>query len=151
MPTVSSTDFPARMELLHFEAGAAVVKPAGTNYQVKLAVPAGRAYGLVRATARKLWTVTSGGNFVAPIFGPPRIVQGRVRYLDATSMVVGCGFPVIVTLPASDSAFDLAGGALAVGALVNVTLLPGATFEAVAAPAPVSAAFVPVTGTAASA
>ena len=43
---------------------------------------------LVRVRARKVWTVPSGGLFVAPIFGPPRIVQGRVRALDEHEIVI---------------------------------------------------------------
>ena len=137
----SSTDFPSRGNLVRAEPGGVVFNPVSTNYEIKLASPApyagppaGRVDGRVRATARKLWTIASGGNFVAPIFGPPRIVQGRVRYLDQTTMVVQCGLSVIVSLPTSDSAFDLTSGPLALGALVNVTLLPGATFELVTAP-----------------
>ncbi len=137
----SSTDFPARGNLVRAEPGAVVLNPVSTNYEIKLTSPAdysgpvaGRVDGYVRATARKVWTVASGGNFVAPIFGPPRIVQGRVRYLDQTTMVVSCGLMVIVSLPASDSAFDLTSGGLAVGSLVNVTLLPGASFEPATAP-----------------
>jgi hypothetical protein len=136
----SSTDFPARGNVVRADAGGVVFNPVGTSYEVKLAVPGGyggptggRVDGVVRATARKVYTIASGGNFVAPIFGPPRILQGRVRYLDQTTMVLSCGMPVIVTLPASDSAFDLANGGLAVGSLVNVTLLPGASFELAAA------------------
>jgi hypothetical protein len=138
MPS-SSTDYPARGTVVSAAEGAVVINPTGTSYEIKLTVPAngptgGRVDGLVRATGRKLLTVPSGGNFVVPIKGPPRIVQGRVKYLDQTKMVVQCGLPVIVTLPTSDSAFDLSSGGLAVGSLVNVTLLPGASFEWVNVP-----------------
>ena len=136
----SRSDFPARGNVVRTDGGAVVFKPANTSYEIKLATdgagPAvGRVDGLVRATARKLWTIGSGGNFVAPIFGPPRVVQGRIRYLDQTTMVVSCGLPVVVTLPTADSACDLASGPLAVGALVNVALLPGASFELATVPA----------------
>lgn len=132
----SSTDFPARGTVVRTEAGAVIFNPANTSYEVKLTTATdastGRADALVRATGRKLLTVTSGGNFVSPIFGPPRIIQGRVKYLDQTTMVVHCGMPVIVTLPTADAAIDLAGGGLAVGVMVNLTLLPGASFEPIA-------------------
>ena len=147
MPAVTSSDFPARGNLIRGDGGAVVFQPVGTNYEVKLGVGAGyagpvagRVDGWVRATARKLYTVTSGGNFVAPIFGPPRTLQGRVRYLDQTTMVLQCGLSVVVTLPTADSAYDLAGGPLAHGALVNVALLPGATFELATAPTAAAAA-----------
>ena len=86
--------------------------------------------------ARKIYTVPSGGNFISPIFGPPRIIQGRVRYLDETEMVVQAGVPVIVELPKDENAYDLVRGDLTVSSLVNVVVLPGARFElAVAAAA----------------
>ena len=141
MPTSSPSDFPARGNLVRSTAGAVVFNPVSTNYELKLAAAAGyagptagRVDALVRATARKLWTIGSGGNFVAPIMGPPRIVQGRIRYIDQTAMVVSCGLMVIVTLPTADSACDLTHGPLAVGQLVNVALLPGASFELASTP-----------------
>jgi hypothetical protein len=65
---------------------------------------------------------------VTPIFGPTRIVQGRIKFLDQTSMVVQAGLPVIVKLPAVDSAYDLNTGALSLGTLVNATIMPGVSF-----------------------
>lgn len=114
--------------------GSIVLRPAGTNYALHLActhaLSAGAfVRGRIRLQARKIWTVPSGGNFVAPIMGPPRIVQGRVRQLDQKQMVLQAGTSVIVDLPGSDEAYDLANGPVAVGALVNVTAMPGASFE----------------------
>jgi hypothetical protein len=131
----SSTDFPARGKVIRVEDGLVVFAPANTNYQIKL-VTAGPytgpvntlIEGSVQGTCRKLWTVPSGGNFVTPIFGPTRIVQGRIKFLDQTSMVVQAGFPIILRLPSSDSAYDLNTGALSVGTLVNATIMPGASF-----------------------
>jgi len=85
--------------------------------------------GTVRVTARKVWTVPSGGNFVSPIFGPPRTIQGRVRSLDERSLVVHAGVPILVELPADEAGYDLVNGPLAVGVMVNVVALPGARFE----------------------
>jgi hypothetical protein len=132
----SSNDFPARGKVIRVEESAVIFIPANTNYELKL-VTSGRYDGpvdtaieaLIQVTARKLWTVPSGGNFIAPIFGPPRIIQGRIKYLDQTTMVVQAGVPVKVTLPLAESAFDLNTGALTVGSLVNATVLPGAKFE----------------------
>ncbi len=113
-----------------------IFAPSNTNYELKLAT-SGRYDGpvetlveaFVRGSARKLWTVSSGGNFVAPIFGPTRILQGRIKYLDQSTMVVHAGLPVIVTLPVAESAYDLSSGSLAVGTLVNCTVMPGASFQ----------------------
>jgi len=72
----------------------------------------------------------SGGNFVTPIFGPPRVVQGRVRYLEEGGLsAVQAGVPIIVTLPAEEVAYDLVNGPITTAAIINATILPGATFE----------------------
>ena len=108
--------------------------PSGTNYQLHLAGPyAGPVNrpvsGTIRLAARKLYTVTAGGNFIAPILGTPRTVQGRVVALTETRAVVHCGANVLVDLPTGDGAMDFANGPLEVGARVNFVALPGARFE----------------------
>lgn len=135
----SPTDYPAAGRILSIEADAILFNPVNTNYELRLLVPDSpvapideRITGLIRVTARKLYTVPSGGNFISPIFGPPRIIQGRIRHLDDRQMVVHAGTPVIVDLPEAVNAHDLANGPLAVGTMVNVVALPGARFEAVA-------------------
>jgi len=137
-PMPSITDFPASGKIIRVEDSFVVFVPSTTNYEIKLDTAA--KYdgpvdtlidGIIHATARKLWTIPSGGNFVAPIFGPPRIVQGRIKFLDQSSMVVQAGVPIVVKLPSADSAYDLNTGALAVGTLVNATIMPGAKFELV--------------------
>ena len=116
--------------------GLVVFAPSGTNYELHLACPGYKGPvgtltgGIIRAVARKVWTVPSGGNFISPIFGPPRTIQGRVRALDETSIVVQAGAPIVVEVPDEPAVIDLANGPIVVGALVNVTALPGATFEA---------------------
>jgi hypothetical protein len=82
-------------------------------------------------------TVPSGGNFISPIFGPPRIVQGRVRFLSANVLVIHAGTNLMVELPASDTAFDLATGAIGMGSMVNATILPGGTIALASKPAAV--------------
>ena len=53
--------------------GLAVFNPAGTSYELYLAVPNytgplnSPVKCLIRVTARKVYTVPSGGNFIAPI------------------------------------------------------------------------------------
>jgi hypothetical protein len=134
MSTIS--DFPARGKVIRLEDSAIIFIPAKTNYELKL-ITAGRYDGpidtsveaIISASARKLWTVPSGGNFIAPIFGPPRIAQGRIKFLDQTMMVVHAGVNLIIKLPSIESGFDLNTGAVSVGALVNATLLPGTSFQ----------------------
>jgi hypothetical protein len=131
-----SSDFPAAGAILRRGANDAsvVFQPRNTTYELELAgkyegAIGQRVEGFVRLAARKIYTVPSGGNFISPIFGPPRIVQGRVRHLDEKEMVVQAGAPIIVELPADEDAYDLVRGDLTVGSLVNVVALPGARFE----------------------
>jgi hypothetical protein len=130
-------DFPARGTIVDVQGDTIIFHPLATTYQLHLdRLPEARIQpsdrqidGLIRIRARKLWTVPSGGLFIAPIFGPPRIVQGRVRHLDEKHLVLNAGTNVVVELPATNSALDLASGAIRLGSLVNVVALPGARFE----------------------
>ena len=140
MPSI--TDFPARGKVLEINGRTVVFHPANTTYRMHLGFAAGASVpndapveAVIRLGARKVWTVPSGGLFVTPIFGPPRIVQGRVRYLDERHVVLNVGVNVVVELPSSDAAYDLARGPIEVGALVNASIQPGATFELLTASA----------------
>jgi hypothetical protein len=118
-----------------FQDGVAVFAPAGTNYVFQLdapdyAGPIGKPVkGIIRVKARKVWTVPSGGNFIAPIFGPPKTIQGRVRSGTAKEIVVHAGCQIHVELPDQDIVYDLANGPIKVGSLVNVTAYAGGMFE----------------------
>jgi hypothetical protein len=132
-PTLES--IPARGKITSTTGGLVKFTPSNTNYVLHLSSPEITGplntliEGLIRVNARKLYTVLSGGNFINPIFGPPRTIQGRVLALDDRSMVVQAGTPIYVALPAEASAVELANGPVRVGSLVNVVALPGATFE----------------------
>ena len=129
-------DFSARGRVVEVTDDSVVFHPTGTNYQLHLKTES-RYDGPVdepvrcniRVVARKVWTVPSGGLFIAPIFGPPKTIQGRVTRLDAREMVVHAGTSFRVALPAVDSGIELAEGAIAVGWMVNLTALLGATAE----------------------
>ena len=124
-----------RGKLTAVKDGVVHFAPSGTNYELHLMTPGdpgavGRLVeGVIRVRARKVWTVPSGGNFVSPIFGPPRTIQGRVKSLSERELVVHAGVPIVVELPAEEQGYDLASGPIAVGVMVNVVALPGATFE----------------------
>ena len=127
----------AKGKVLEVRPGRVVFQPRGTNYELHLNV-AGRGYagptrkpilGAIRATARKVYTVPSGGLFIAPILGQPKTLQGRVVTLNGEEMVVHAGGPVTVALPEDGHAIELGHGPLAAGSLVNVVLEPGASFE----------------------
>jgi hypothetical protein len=144
MPSLA--DFVARGKVIAVNDGSVVFAPKDTNYELQL-VTKGRYDGpvnipvdaRVRATVRKLLTVPSGGAFVAPIFGPPKTIQGRVRHVEEGAIVVQAGMPFILDLPAADHAMDLNNGPISVGSMVNAIVLPGATFELVSAPTTVGA------------
>jgi hypothetical protein len=132
-PTLET--IPARGKITSAAGGVVKFAPSDTNYVLHLAAPDVTGplnmliEGAIRVVARKVYTVSSGGNFITPIFGPPKTIQGRVRALSDRSMIVQAGMPVHVELPAESSAVELANGAIGVGSLVNVVALPGATFE----------------------
>ena len=131
----TATAFHASGKVTAGKDGKIIFAPTGTNYELELscpryAGPIGKPVkGTIRVRARKVWTVPSGGNFITPIFGPPKIIQGRVRSLDARTLVIQAGTAITVDLPDEDIVFDLANGAIAEGVMVNVTAFPGGTFE----------------------
>src|SRR5688500_5732168 len=111
-PMASVSEFVAAGRVIGVEDNAVVFQPLNTTYEWKL-VTAGRYDGPVNeriecrltVKARKLYTVPSGGNFVQPIFGPPRIVQGRVKHLEERLMVVHAAAPFVVELPKDEDAY----------------------------------------------
>ncbi|MEM6855553.1 MAG: hypothetical protein AAF593_14195 [Planctomycetota bacterium] len=112
-------------------------RPSGTNYELHLAAdgydgPVGKLMrGMVRVRGRKVYNVPSGGNFIAPIVGEPRIVQGRVLAGDDRTLVVHAGCTVIVDLPRTPDAIDLHGRAVEPGLMINVVCMPGARLVSV--------------------
>jgi hypothetical protein len=134
----SPNEFPARGKLLStHENGSVIFAPTGTNYEVQLQSPEmvntpvnTPVQVLIRAKARRLWTAPSGGNFIAPIFGPPRTIQGRVKHVSNKRILVHAGVPISIDLPAASTAMDMHSGGITVGSLVNVLAFPGATCSA---------------------
>jgi len=139
-PQVPGTAASARGVVKERKNGLVVFAPHGSNYELHLVSPdysgpiGTQTVGVIRVAARKIWTVSSGGNFISPIFGSPRTIQGRVRALNERTMVVQAATPVVVDLPEDPAAIDLPDGPIVVGAIVNVTAFPGARFEPFASP-----------------
>jgi hypothetical protein len=133
--TITPTKLFAWGKVISAKDGLVVFNPAGTSYELHLACPTfdgplnKPVKAMIYLTARKIYTVPSGGNFVSPIFGPPRMVQGMVRAADERSLVVHAGCPFYVDLPAADSGIDLSNGPISVSRMVNVVCLPGARME----------------------
>lgn len=126
---------PARGKVTSAADGRVKFVPGNTAYELHLAAPnyAGPVNvlvdGVIRVTARKAYTVPSGGLFISPIYGPPKTLQGRVQALHGNTIILQAGVPVHVELPPESSGVELANGPITVGSLVNVVALPGATFE----------------------
>jgi hypothetical protein len=131
----TTTEILATGKLIATRNGMVVFNPSGTNYELYLVPDADDVplnvpiKAVIRVVARKIWTVPSGGNFIAPILGTPRTIQGRVRALNQGSMLVQAGTMILVEFPTDDSAFDLANGGISVGAMVNVVAQPGARIQ----------------------
>ena len=97
--TTIATKTYASGKVLRAVDGTVVFNPSGSRYELHLVAssydgPVGKPVkAVIHATARKVYTVPSGGSYITPIFGPPRIVQGIVRQADQRSMIVhaaGC-------------------------------------------------------------
>ena len=65
-----------------------------------------RITGTILAPAWKVDVVTAGGNYVEPLMGRPRRMQGAVVAIDGprNQLTVEVGYPVIVQLPPSAKA-----------------------------------------------
>jgi hypothetical protein len=117
--------------------GIVVFAPSNTKYELHLLVTGGRyegpvgkpIEGIIRVKARKLWSVPSGGNFVSPLFGEPRTIQGRVRQMSDGMLVVHAGTNFHIELPTGSSGIELTSGPISIGTMVNVMAMPDATFE----------------------
>ena len=135
MPTTTTPAMTARGKVTAVKDGLVTFVPYNTAYALHLAAPgyAGPMNtlvdGIIRATARKAYTVPSGGNFISPIYGPPKTIQGRVRAVEGNMVVIQAGATIHVELPAEASAVELGQGPISAGSLVNVVAFPGATFE----------------------
>ena len=131
---MSETDFLARGKVKSIQNGLIVFIPAGTSYELYLTGtydgPLGELVDCtVKAKARKVYTVPSGGNFITPIFGTPKIVQGRVLKASEQRLVIHSNIPFIIDLPRDESAIDLDEGGISIGKMVNAVLMAGASFE----------------------
>jgi len=123
-----------RGTVLSASEGRLILGVDGTNYQLHLDCPASlvagqSVQGSVVVRARKIWTIPAGGCFIAPISGPSRVVQGRVKAVNGRRLMVQAGTAVCIELPEDRSACDLKNGELVPGVMVNITTFQGARFE----------------------
>lgn len=102
-----------------------------TNYELHLrpegtvtAKPGGRLIGTIRAQSRRIDVVDTGGEYLEPVYGRPRRVQGTVRAVADGAIVVDAGVPIHCTpTDARQNASQFE-----VGQFVSFDVLDGATF-----------------------
>lgn len=86
-----------------------------------------RITGIIRADAKRVDKVSSGGRYVEPVFGRPRRVQGSVVATDPTAgtITVNAGMPIVCKLnDVRQRPEDFEPGDF-----VSFDVLRGATFE----------------------
>jgi hypothetical protein len=128
----------AKGMLVSADAGTILWRPLDTSYEHQLEFAGdlssqiGRhVRGRVKVRGRKVYSVSSGGNFVQPILGTPRIIQGRVLALEGNVLFVKAGAVFAVELPTGKDTIDLASGGVSINSMVNVVAWPGAAFEVI--------------------
>jgi hypothetical protein len=124
--------------LLEAKPDSIILGLPGTDYQLHLALadplppeltpgPTALVTGTIKAKARRMDVVRTGGRYIEPVYGRPRRVQGSIISLDASdnTIIVHCapGCVVDCTLMAGQRAADFA-----IGALVSFDVERGATF-----------------------
>ncbi len=135
--TVESPRFPTicRAELLRAAGGCIVIRPVSTEYALTFDLPAktacpvavgSRIEGNIRARAQKMHHAHGGGEFIEPLIGSPRIVQGKIREIDlaGNALLIEAIVPMWVSLTASQAAAEME-----LGALMNFYVESGATFQ----------------------
>jgi hypothetical protein len=137
--SVASHVTPANLALVHGDILGGdekqiVLGLPDTEYQLHLeltkplsAPPSAEAAGVIRARARRVDVVRTGGRYLEPLRGRPRRVQGTILATDAraNAITVACapGCAMVCELTAGRTA------ELAVGALVSFDLEGAAAFE----------------------
>jgi hypothetical protein len=110
-----------------------VIEFPNTSYELHLiptcaitTEPGKRIIGLIRAAARRVDVVDTGGKYVEPIFGRPRRVQGRIITTDAATntLTVDAGVTIQLTLTDTRQRAER----FQQGELVSTDVLDGATF-----------------------
>lgn len=119
--------------------GMITLKTPGNNYRNTFKVnaagplpaPGEPIHGIILAPAWKVEQVSLGGNYVEPLYGRPRRMQGTVMEVNAAAntLTVKTPYPVVVKLPPRYKAADFP-----VGSRVGFDNIDIPTFEPQAAP-----------------
>lgn len=109
-----------------------ILSVPGTSYQIHLGVyqrPSTQVgkpiVGTIRAQARRIDVVRTGGRYIEPVYGRPRRVQGAVIAVDQgqQTVTVDAGVPMVCKVDAGQRAEQFK-----VGDFVSFDVLPGAAF-----------------------
>ncbi len=84
-----------------------------------------RIVGMIRAEAKRIDVVTTGGRYVEPVYGRPRRVQGTVIAIEDGAVVVNAGMPIHCT-PTDERQ---SAGDFETGQFVSFDVLRGARFD----------------------
>ncbi len=123
----------AEFRLKSLESESAVFAIPGTDYRIELATSGldasdvgTRVQGRVHGQAQRMHRTPAGGNFIEPLEGRPRIVQGTVIAVDPgrNEVLVDLVVPMRVAMFEGEHATTLSSGEM-----VNFYMEPGARFE----------------------
>ncbi|MFZ4575455.1 MAG: hypothetical protein ACOYN0_13740 [Phycisphaerales bacterium] len=89
------------------------------------ATPGKRLVGVISASSRRIDVVDTGGQFVEPLVGRPRRVQGTVVRSEGGAVVVDAG--VVIHLKPTDA--RQSADSFQPGQMVSCDVLDGATFS----------------------
>jgi len=130
--TTSHNPREARAVLLETGEEFATVTFRETDYRTKLRVlkPVNaevgkRVKGTIRAEARRIDPIGTGGAYIDPVYGRPTRIAGRVAESNAGdgTITVLTPAPFVVKVPHTQSAADFKAGDF-----VTMNLMPGASF-----------------------
>ena len=130
--TASTLDETAVFRLEAVTDGIGIFTIPGTQYRLHLVVEEDvrdavgrRIRGRIHGRALRMHQAPAGGNFIEPLDGRPRIVQGTVLAVDpgTSEVVVDLVVPIRLGIAA-----DQATGSFTTGDMVNFYMEPGARF-----------------------
>ena len=132
--TATTIDETATLRIESAGDGQGVFSIPGTQYRLHLATEADlsdrvgqRIRGRITGHALRMHQASAGGNFIEPLDGRPRIVQGTVLAVDPSSNAVIVDLVVPFRLSIAE---EQAPGMFASGEMVNFYVEPGCRFEA---------------------
>ncbi len=84
-----------------------------------------RLIGIIRLSARRIDITGSGGQFIEPVAGRPRRIQGRVIAIVDGALVIDVGVPVYCTLTDPRQRAEQ----FEIGSFVGADVMDGASME----------------------